>query len=164
MAHQIKQYGSDFTILGKREGWHYGIWRVSIPSCFVFVKPLNKKDFIFCDISAMKDGWPNPFCGVIKTFWFSCIDGTYEEISEEEAQKLLSTKLDRYKDIPELKPGDTIYVLDLQNSVEEDIFVECKYIEQYFVEDGLRIRYETPFAFDSYVKADDYGETWKTKM
>ena len=36
MAYKFKQYGHGFKILGKYQGWHYGIWTDSMPeSSFV---------------------------------------------------------------------------------------------------------------------------------
>lgn len=31
MAYKFKQYGHGFKILGKYQGWHYGIWTDSMP-------------------------------------------------------------------------------------------------------------------------------------
>lgn len=48
MAYKFKQYGHGFKILGKYQGWHYGIWTDSMPESFVFLKPINDKDFCVC--------------------------------------------------------------------------------------------------------------------
>lgn len=47
MAYKFKQYGDGFKILGKYEGWHYGIWIDCMPKSFVFLKPINDNDYVF---------------------------------------------------------------------------------------------------------------------
>lgn len=92
MGYTYKQYGAGFEILGKYEGWHYGIWKDSIPETFVFLKPVNEKDFVFCCLSSIKNGWPDMFCGTLKAGWMKCAVGYFSEISEKETQELLDTK------------------------------------------------------------------------
>lgn len=150
MAYTIKQYDKGFKILGKYEGWHYGIWEDSMPPAFVFLKPINNEDFVFFYVSST-----NLFCGILQTYWMRCVDGEIAEISEDEAQMLLDTKLNRYDYIPDIKSGDIICVL---NHITNE-FEEYKAIELYFQKDGMYIRYESNYG-DDYEKADNYNKTW----
>jgi len=161
MSYKFKQYGPGFEILGKRDGWHYGIWTDSMPKAFVFLKPVNKNDFVFCDLTSHDGNMPNSFCGVLKPFWLQCVNGVFTEISEEDAQKLLNTKMMRYSNIPSLKYGDVIRVLEPQS--DDGNFVECRFIETNFTPEGLFVLCETPWGFNLQEKADDYGKTWLIK-
>ena len=110
MAYKFKQYGDGFKILGKYEGWHYGIWIDCMPKSFVFLKPINDNDYVFTCVDSIKAHYIDRFCGRIELSWIKCINGKFIEISAEEAQKLLDEKLSGYDSIPHPKIGDTIVV------------------------------------------------------
>lgn len=161
MSYYKKQYGNGFKILGKYEGWDYGIWEESLPSEFVFLKKINEEDFVFC---SMKTENENLFCGILKKCWTKCIDGNYQEIDEKEAQMLLQTKMNRYDHIPKVKEGDAIYVLNRSTGEFEKAEVKDIYYGEY----GILIGYEGACSQapseDGYEKADDYRKTWKLEM
>lgn len=86
MAYKFKQYGDGFKILGKYEGWHYGIWIDCMPKSFVFLKPINDNDYVFTCVDSIKAHYIDRFCGRIELSWIKCINGKFIEISAEEAQ------------------------------------------------------------------------------
>ena len=93
MACKKKIYGHGFRIIGSKDGWDIGVWTDSYPSALVMLKPINKKDFIFCCLDSMRNGKQDNFCGVVSILWYSCLNNTITELkSEKEAQALLAKK------------------------------------------------------------------------
>lgn len=166
MGYRIKMYGEGFNILGKYEGWHYGIWTDCMPKVFVFLKPVNKEDFVFCTLASTKDEdgieYPNPFCGCMKLSWTSCIDGYFNEITQEEAQLLLDTKLNRFDGyMPKI--GDIIYYcFGYDNSVHALEITGYDYRN-----DDIRLLYKSDtlfFGYNDSVSIKEYEIWWfKTK-
>lgn len=66
MAYKFTQYGDGFKILGKYEGWHYGIWIDCMPKSFVFLKPINDNDYVFTCVDSIKAHYIDRFCGRIE--------------------------------------------------------------------------------------------------
>ena len=154
MAYKIKQYGPGFKVFGTFKGWHFALWEDSCPKSFVFLKRLNEKDFIICDVNPMKEKQVNLYCGILKLFWFSCIDGWITEITEEEAQNLLDTKMNKYSFLPSVKEGDEIYV-----KIQFEI-IKCKVLEIKAKEDGLVLVCDAPYGFNFNEPMESYGKTW----
>ncbi len=161
MAHK-KLYGCGFNVIGKCDGWDIAIWTDSMPSPAVMLKPLNKKDFVIAVLDSVTMNGSdiailnNKFCGIIKPSWVTCVNGEFIEISEEEAQSLLNTKLQRYDSIPKIKEGDYIYV---RGQFDDDI-EKVKIIELEYAKDGIYLHYDSSIINNDCVKMDDYKKWW----
>lgn len=158
MAYKFKQYGDGFKILGKYEGWHYGIWIDCMPKSFVFLKPINDNDYVFTCVDSIKAHYIDRFCGRIELSWIKCINGKFIEISAEEAQKLLDEKLSVYDSIPHPKIGDTILVR-LSTS---DEWEEMKVVDYCNSEYGYQLRVDGRYG-DFSIELGQYQTEWKLK-
>ena len=158
MAYKFKQYGHGFKILGKYQGWHYGIWTDSMPKSFVFLKPINDKDFVFACADSMRAHDSDIFCGKMKLSWIKCINHEFIEISAEEAQKLLDEKLSVYDSIPRPKIGETILV---QLPISDE-WEEMKVTDYCNNEYGYELRVDGCYG-DIHIELGQDKEEWKLK-
>ena len=158
MAYKFTQYGDGFKILGKYEGWHYGIWIDCMPKSFVFLKPINDNDYVFACVDSIKAHYIDRFCGRIELSWIKCINGKFIEISAEEAQKLLDEKLSVYDSIQHPKIGDTILVR-LSTS---DEWEEMKVVDYCNSEYGYQLRVDGRYG-DFSIELGQCQTEWKLK-
>ncbi len=158
MAYKFKQYGYGFKILGKYQGWHYGVWTDSMPESFVFLKPINDKDFVFACADSTREHYTDIFCGKMELSWIKCINHKFTEISAEEAQKLLDEKLSVYDSIPRPKIGDTVLV---QLPISDE-WEEMKVIDYCNNEYGYELRVDGSYG-DIHIELGQYKEEWKLK-
>lgn len=152
MGYTFKQYGKGFRILGKMDGWHYGIWEDSMPPVHVFLKPINKNDFVFCCIDQSQN---NKLCGCLELNWFRCLDNEFAEIKKEEAQMLLDTKLNQFEYIP--KVGETIFCRDIYSENET---YKCTVKDLIFEETDILILCCDEYGYDECVYASNYDYDW----
>lgn len=153
-----KIYGRKFDIIRKYEGWDIGIWKESMPTSFVMLKPINEKDFVFVCLDSVSDNDTYPrmhsFCGIIKPFWMACINGEFKNISEDDAKELLNTKLKKYDSIPKVQEGEYIQVYNPLNDKYESVQVKEIRCE----EDDIYLICDSGFGYSFPMKLDNYGK------